>query len=85
MSTLTRSPILLQEKMANLQAIQKPQREDTQTKKGAVQEQTMPQITEGREIPLPVVKRAAKKKKKNNQPEAGTKQKDPSEINISTL
>ena len=68
---------MLQEKLVNLQATQKPQREDAQSEEGDIQEPTVPQVTKGRKIPSPVVKSVVKRKKKNDQPEAGTKSKGP--------
>ena len=42
MTTLTRTHLLLQEKLANLQATQRPQQEDTQSEEGDIQEPTVP-------------------------------------------
>ena len=70
MTTLTKTHLLLQEKLAYLQAAQRQQREDNQ-------EPTIPQVTKGQEITPPVGKSPVKRIKKSNQSEAGTKSKGP--------
>ena len=70
MTTLTRTHLLLQEKLADLQADQKPQQEGTQ-------EPIVPQVTGGPKISPLGGKSAVKRKKKSELLGAGNKSKGP--------